>query len=77
MRGVLHPDAEGLGRPEGEGGDEFSMAMIFGHECIGTPAFMAPEQAQDSLMPAVQRMIQPMTKCASDPHMQAAMKSLN
>jgi eukaryotic-like serine/threonine-protein kinase len=34
---------------EGEGGDEFSMAMIFGHECIGTPAFMAPEQAQDSL----------------------------
>lgn len=34
---------------EGEGGDEFSMAMIFGHECIGTPAFMAPEQAKDSL----------------------------
>jgi serine/threonine-protein kinase len=34
---------------EGEGGDEFSMAMIFGHECIGTPAFMAPEQARDSL----------------------------
>ena len=34
---------------EGEGGDEFSMAMIFGHECIGTPAFMAPEQAVDSL----------------------------
>ncbi len=35
---------------EGEGGDEFSIAMIFGHECIGTPAFMAPEQAVDSLM---------------------------
>lgn len=35
---------------DGEGGDEFSMAMIFGHECIGTPAFMAPEQARDSLM---------------------------
>lgn len=34
---------------DGEGGDEFSMAMIFGHECIGTPAFMAPEQAEDSL----------------------------
>lgn len=34
---------------EGEGGEEFSMAMIFGHECIGTPAFMAPEQARDSL----------------------------
>lgn len=34
---------------EGDAGDEFSMAMIFGHECIGTPAFMAPEQARDSL----------------------------
>ena len=34
---------------EGEGGDEFSMVMIFGHECIGTPAFMAPEQSRDSL----------------------------
>lgn len=34
---------------EGEGGDEFSIAMIFGHECIGTPAFMAPEQSMDSL----------------------------
>lgn len=34
---------------EGEGGDEFSMAMIFGHECVGTAAFTAPEQATDSL----------------------------
>lgn len=34
---------------DGEGGEEFSMAMIFGHECIGTPAFMAPEQSRDSL----------------------------
>lgn len=34
---------------EGETGDEFSMAMIFGHECVGTAAFMAPEQATDSL----------------------------
>lgn len=34
---------------EGETGDEFSMAMIFGHECVGTAAFMAPEQAVDSL----------------------------
>ncbi len=34
---------------EGESGDEFSMAMIFGHECVGTAAFMAPEQATDSL----------------------------
>ena len=34
---------------DGEGGDEFSMAMIFGHECVGTAAFMAPEQAEDSL----------------------------
>lgn len=36
-------------RHEGETGDEFSMAMIFGHECVGTTAFMAPEQAADSL----------------------------
>ncbi len=34
---------------DGETGDEFSMAMIFGHECVGTAAFMAPEQADDSL----------------------------
>ena len=34
---------------EGEEGDEFSMAMIFGHECVGTAAFMAPEQIVDSL----------------------------
>jgi len=34
---------------EGEEGDEFSMAMIFGHECVGTAAFMAPEQVVDSL----------------------------
>lgn len=34
---------------EGEEGDEFSMAMIFGHECVGTAAYMAPEQATDSL----------------------------
>jgi serine/threonine protein kinase len=36
-------------RKEGEEGDEFSMAMIFGHECVGTAAFMAPEQVVDSL----------------------------
>lgn len=34
---------------DGEKGDEFSMAMIFGHECVGTAAFMAPEQVADSL----------------------------
>lgn len=33
----------------GEEGDEFSMAMIFGHECVGTAAFMPPEQIVDSL----------------------------
>ena len=35
---------------DGEEGDEFSMAMIFGHECVGTAAFTAPEQATDSLV---------------------------
>lgn len=34
---------------DNEKGDEFSMAMIFGHECVGTAAFMAPEQVADSL----------------------------
>ncbi len=34
---------------DGERGDEFSMAMIFGHECVGTAAYTAPEQAIDSL----------------------------
>lgn len=34
---------------DGEEGDEFSMAMIFGHECVGTSAFTAPEQGLDSL----------------------------
>jgi serine/threonine-protein kinase len=36
-------------RREGELGDEFSMAMIFGHECVGTAAYSSPEQAIDSL----------------------------
>ncbi len=29
--------------------EEFSLAMIFGHECLGTADFMAPEQSFDSL----------------------------
>lgn len=32
---------------DGEG-DEFSLAMIFGHDCLGTPDYIAPEQAEDS-----------------------------
>ena len=28
--------------------DEFSLAMIFGHDCLGTADFIAPEQAIDS-----------------------------
>ncbi|HUQ70137.1 MAG TPA: FHA domain-containing serine/threonine-protein kinase [Planctomycetaceae bacterium] len=35
---------------EGETGDEFSMAMIFGHESVGTAEFSAPEQSADSLL---------------------------
>ena len=29
-------------------GDEFSLAMIFGHDCLGTPDYIAPEQAENS-----------------------------
>jgi len=28
--------------------EEFSMAMIFGHECMGTPDYISPEQSIDS-----------------------------
>lgn len=34
---------------DGDTGDEFSMAMIFGHESVGTVEFASPEQADDSL----------------------------
>jgi serine/threonine protein kinase len=33
----------------GESEDEFSLAMIFGHDCLGTADYMAPEQSRDSL----------------------------
>lgn len=29
--------------------EEFSLAMIFGHDCLGTPDYIPPEQASDSL----------------------------
>jgi len=29
--------------------EEFSLAMIFGHDCLGTPDYIPPEQAADSL----------------------------
>ncbi len=31
-----------------ENDDEFSLAMIFGHDCLGTADYMAPEQARNS-----------------------------
>lgn len=34
---------------EGDAGDEFSLAMIFGHESVGTSEYAAPEQVRDSL----------------------------
>ncbi|MEQ9408165.1 MAG: FHA domain-containing serine/threonine-protein kinase [Fuerstiella sp.] len=38
----------GLAKIEGHAGEEFSLAMIFGHDCLGTPDYIAPEQAEDS-----------------------------
>lgn len=32
----------------GDDGDEFSLAMIFGHDCLGTADYIAPEQSKDS-----------------------------
>ncbi len=34
---------------EQEDADEFSLAMIFGHDCLGTADYIAPEQSYDSL----------------------------
>ncbi len=34
---------------DGETGEEFSMAMIFGHQSVGTAEYAAPEQMNDSL----------------------------
>lgn len=38
----------GLARISGSAKDEFSLAMIFGHDCLGTPDYISPEQAVDS-----------------------------
>ena len=38
----------GLAKLENNEGEEFSLAMIFGHDCLGTPDYIAPEQAKDS-----------------------------
>ncbi len=38
----------GLALLKADGADEFSLSMIFGHDCLGTPDYIAPEQAQDS-----------------------------
>jgi len=38
----------GLAKLDNNEGEEFSLAMIFGHDCLGTPDYIAPEQASDS-----------------------------
>lgn len=38
----------GLSKLETEADDEFSLQMIFGHDCLGTADYIAPEQTLDS-----------------------------
>ena len=38
----------GLSKIEAEADDEFSLQMIFGHDCLGTADYIAPEQTIDS-----------------------------
>ena len=38
----------GLSKIEAEADDEFSLQMIFGHDCLGTADYIAPEQTLDS-----------------------------
>jgi serine/threonine protein kinase len=38
----------GLALVEDDAADEFSLAMIFGHDCLGTPDFISPEQSLNS-----------------------------
>ena len=38
----------GLSKIESEAEDEFSLQMIFGHDCLGTADYIAPEQTLDS-----------------------------
>lgn len=46
---ALADEAVAEGRVIEEEGEEFSLAMLFGHDCLGTPDYMAPEQAADSM----------------------------
>lgn len=38
----------GLALVGDDAAEEFSLAMIFGHDCLGTPDYIAPEQSLDS-----------------------------
>jgi serine/threonine protein kinase len=38
----------GLALVKGSESEEFSLSMVFGHDCLGTPDYIAPEQTIDS-----------------------------
>jgi serine/threonine protein kinase len=38
----------GLALINGMADEEFSLSMVFGHDCLGTPDFISPEQSLDS-----------------------------
>ncbi|MEZ6055349.1 MAG: FHA domain-containing serine/threonine-protein kinase [Planctomycetaceae bacterium] len=45
--GLALLEAPGSLAADGSQGDEFSLTMLFGHDCLGTVDYMAPEQSLD------------------------------
>ena len=46
--GRIHVLDFGLAMLEDNVEDEFTLSMVFGHDCLGTPDYISPEQSKDS-----------------------------